>query len=67
MKRALQLLLEVVAGFLVAGVVNALLIPFLRYLDRMPQYPWNAVLVIGVMFGMIALATLRPGGSLRRG
>jgi len=67
MGRALQLLLEVVVGFLVAGIVSALLIPFLNYLDRMPSYPWNAVLVFAVMVGFIALATLRPGGSLRRG
>ena len=65
--RALQLLLEVVVGFLAAGIVIALLVPFLTYMDRMPAYPWNGVLVFGVMAGLVVLAMLRPGGSLRRG
>jgi predicted PurR-regulated permease PerM len=66
MHRSVQFVLELVVAILAAGVVSALLIPLLSYLDRMPAYPWNGVLVFGVMVAVIALVTLRHGGSLRR-
>ena len=66
-KRGVQFLLEVLVAFLVAGIVLGLLIPGLTYLDRVPRYPWNAVLYSGALLAIVAAATLRRGGSLRRG
>ena len=67
LKRALQFLLEVLVAVLAAGAVVGVLIPGLNYLDRMPSYPWNAALIWGVLLAFVAVATLRRGGSLRRG
>jgi len=66
-KRVVQFMFEVLVAFLAAGIVLGLLIPGLTYLDRLPGYPWNAVLFSGVLLALIGLATLRRGGSLRRG
>lgn len=65
--RVVQFVFEVLVAFLAAGVVLGLLIPGLTYLGRLPGYPWNAVLFAGVLLALVAVTTLRRGGSLRRG
>ena len=66
MSRSTQFVLEVLAALLASGVVLGAGIPLLHLVaDPVPR---TAALVLAgaVPLGFILLATLRPGGSLRR-
>lgn len=66
MSRSTQFVLECLAGLLAAGAVLGAGIPLLHLVaDPIPRAA-ALVLAWGVPLGFILLATLRPGGSLRR-
>ena len=64
-KRTVLFVLECGVALAVAGLVLGLGIPLMQNLGWFPGRPWNLVLILVTMIALVALATLRPGGSLR--
>jgi len=65
-RRIVQFVGECVAGVMIAGVVLGAAVPLLSNRGLMPGWPWNGVMIGGTMALLVAVATLRPRGSLRR-
>lgn len=63
--RIASFVLECGVACAAAGLVLGLVIPLTRYLGWTLGPPWNVVLIFGILLGLVAGATLRPGGSLR--
>lgn len=57
--------LECGLAFGAAGLVLGLVIPLVRHLGWTLGASGHVVLIFGTLLGLVALATLRPGGSLR--
>ncbi len=65
-RRAIQFVIECVAGALLAGVILGAAVPLLSRRGLMPASPWDGLIVWGTIALLIAAATLRPKGALRR-